>query len=229
MTQPDPMNAIPFSYWSDPLCVWAFVAQDKLDRLISQHGEILAIDYRVIPVFGSIPHRFRVGDWAGAGPEGRAETTRRIASMRGHEEVTGQVWLDDPPASSWPAGMAIKAVMALEADGLVGEGIGAAYQWQLRRSFFVDNRNTARRSAQLELAEAMELPVAALEAMLNDGRAMALLWEDHLERESLKLRGSPTYVFDGGRSQLYGNFNYAILDATLCGLSRGLEAGGSIC
>lgn len=227
MTQPE--QTIPFSYWSDPLCVWAFIAQDKLDQILRQRGDLLSVDYRIIPVFGSIPHRFRVGAWAESGPEGRAAATRRVAAMRGHGSVTGQVWLDDPPASSWPVGMAIKAAMALEADGQADAGSGAAYQWQLRRSFFEDNRNVARRSVMLEIAESLALPVPALEAMLDDGRAMAMLWEDHLERERLKLRGSPTYVFDGGRAQLYGNFNYAILDTTISELARGLEAGCSAC
>ncbi|MFT5682521.1 MAG: putative DsbA family dithiol-disulfide isomerase [Myxococcota bacterium] len=224
-----PEHTIPLSYWSDPLCVWAFVAQDKLDRLLKQRGDILAIDYRVIPVFGSVPHRFREGAWASVGPEGRAEATRRVAAMRGHDTVTGQVWIDDPPASSWSAGMAIKAVMALEAAEQAAEGAGASYQRQLRQCFFEDNCNVARRSAQLEVAERMALPIAALEELLDDGRAMALLWEDHLERERLKLRGSPTYVFDGGRVQLYGNFNYAILDTTINGLAQSLEAGSSNC
>lgn len=227
MTQSDP--TIQFSYWSDPLCVWAFAAQDRLDQLIAQRGDILTIDYRVIPVFGSIPYRFRDGSWAKAGPEGRAASTRRVAAMRGHDEVTGQVWLDDPPASSWPVGMAIKAMIDLEARQEAPEGAGARYQRTLRRCFFVDNRNTARRRVQLEIAESLSLPVGLLEDMLDDGRAMALLWEDHLERERLKLQGSPTYVFDGGRAQLYGNFNTAILDATIDELVHGLEAGGSVC
>ena len=89
--------------------------------------------------------------------------------------------------------------------------------------------NIARRAAQLEVAEVTDVPRAALEARLDDGTAMAALYEDHLEREALKLQGSPTYVFDGGRAQLYGNFDAAILDATIAALEPGLEVGGSEC
>ena len=39
------------------------------------------------------------------------------------------------------------------------------------------------------------------------------------------MTGSPN-AFDGGRSQLYGNFDPAILDATILSLERGLDTGG---
>ena len=28
-----------FSYWSDPLCIWALVAQQKLERILGELGE----------------------------------------------------------------------------------------------------------------------------------------------------------------------------------------------
>ena len=43
-----------FSYWSDPLCIWALVAQQKLERVLTELGEHVRVDYRVIPVFGSL-------------------------------------------------------------------------------------------------------------------------------------------------------------------------------
>ena len=49
---------IAFSYWSDPLCIWAYVAQDKLDRTLREWGEKLDVSYRIVPVFGSLPWRF---------------------------------------------------------------------------------------------------------------------------------------------------------------------------
>ena len=35
------------------------------------------------------------------------------------------------------------------------------------------------------------------------------------EREAHKLKGSPTYVFDGGRTMIYGNFDVNVLIATV--------------
>jgi predicted DsbA family dithiol-disulfide isomerase len=219
---------IPLQYWTDPLCIWAFVAQERLDRLLERHPQI-DIAYHIVPVFGSIPHRFREGSWANSGPEGRAAATQRIASERGIEGVSGRVWVDDPPASSWPVGAAAKAGFAMEARDEADTGCGAAYLLALRKAFFLDDRNIAKRIVQLEVGEACGLDPTVLAVNLDDGSAMAALYEDHIEREALKLQGSPTWVFDGGRAQLYGNFDEHILDATVASLEAGLLAGGTDC
>ena len=69
----------------------------------------------------------------------------------------------------------------------------------------------------------------ASERRLDDGSALAAVCEDHAEKERLRLQGSPTYVFDGGRAVLYGNFDYAILQSTIEELVRGIDPGGSAC
>ncbi len=53
--------------------------------------------------------------------------------------------------------------------------------------------------------------------------------EDHAEKERLRIQGSPTYVFDGGRAMLYGNFDYGILRSTVEELVRRAGPGGSAC
>ncbi len=105
--------SISFAYWSDPLCVWAYVAQRKLDALLAAHPDTLEVRYHVVPVFGSIPWRFTEGSWAKAGPAGRQEVTARVAREHGAPGITGEVWLKDPPASSWAPGLAIKAVFEI--------------------------------------------------------------------------------------------------------------------
>lgn len=222
-------DRITLGHWSDPFCIWAYVAQPKLDRVLEAHSHQLDVQYHIVPVFGSMPARFTSGSWAAKGPAGRAEVCQRIAMEHRGNEISGEVWLKDPPTSSWAAGAAAKAVTVLEEQGTVAPGTGGRFIGQLRDRFFEDNRNTARRSEQLAIAEALDVPRAALEALLDDGTGLSRLWEDHAERERLRLQGSPTYVFDGGRAQLYGNFNYAILEATINELARGLEVGGSVC
>ncbi len=223
------MERVAFTYWSDPLCVWAFVAQPRLDRILEEYRAQLDVSYRVVPVFGSVVQRFRDGKWAAAGPEGRAETTRRVAARFGRDDVSGAVWTRDAPASSWPVGAAIKAAFALEEAGSAPPGAGAQYQLRLREAFFVEDRNVARRREQLAIAEACGLPTAGLEARIDDGTALAALWEDYEAKEALRLQGSPTWVFDAGRAMLYGNVGEAVIHATVDELVRGLGPGSSRC
>jgi predicted DsbA family dithiol-disulfide isomerase len=223
------LEPVTCTLWSDPLCIWAFVGQHRVDDVLRDLGSCVRISHRVVPVFGSVPQRFRDGSWAKDGPAGRAAATARIAAEHGHTHITGQVWIDDPPASSWPPGAAIKAVGLAEAHGQLPAGAGAHYQAALRTHLFVENRNTARRSEQLLVAEELGYPRGLLEAALDDGRALAALWEDQHDRERDFVSGSPTWVFDGGRARLYGNFPQAVLDGTIRALIGGDFDGCSSC
>ena len=223
------MSQLSFSHWTDPLCIWAFVAQDHLDRLLAELSSRLIVDSRVVPVFGSVPWRFAHGPWASGGVEGRVRITAEIAAAHGHSEVDGACWRNDCPNSSWAPGVAIKAVHALELAGGCVPGVTEHYQRTLRRRFFVDRKNIGRRTVQLETAEVLGIDRAGVEQHLDDGSALALLWEDYQEKERLKLQGSPTYVFDRGRAMLYGNFAYGVLHATVEELLRGLGPEGSAC
>lgn len=220
---------IHFSYWSDPLCVWAFVAQPRLERLLDEFGPLLHVEYRVVPVFGSLPWRFGEGPWAEEGPEGRARKTREICACHGIADITGAVWTDDTPASSWSPGMAIKAAFILEESGQAEPGAGAGFQARVRQAFFRENRNVSRRSVQLEVAASCGLALPKMERLLDDGTALARLWEDHHLQERSFVRGSPTYVFDDGREILYGNVAIEIVRATITELRKGAAAGRSEC
>lgn len=223
------MPRLSFSYWSDPLCIWAFVAQGKLERLLLERGELLEVDYRVVPIFGSVPWRFAKGPWSRGGVAARVRATAEIAAKHGHDSVDGSCWTGDCPASSWAPGTAIKAVCALEKLGELEARTGGRYQSALQRAFFEGRKNTARRSVQLEVAESLDIPHAPIERCLDDGTALSLLWEDHLEKERLRLQGSPSYVFDDGRALLYGNVTYGVLHATVEELLRGMHPEGSFC
>lgn len=218
---------IHFSYWSDPLCIWALVAQQKLERVLVELGERIRVDYRIVPVFGSVPWRFTQGAWAKDGVAGRVLATRKIAAEGGRKDVSGECWQRAMPSTSWSPAAAIKAVFALE-DGR-GEEFGPLYQRALRERFFVDEKDISQRNVQLEVAEALALPRGPIERRLDDGSALAAVWEDHAEKERLHIQGSPTYVFDGGRAMLYGNFDYGILRSTVEELIRGAGPGGSAC
>jgi predicted DsbA family dithiol-disulfide isomerase len=225
-------HRLKFSYWSDPLCIWALAAQPKLDRILDEVGEKLSVDYRIVPVFGSLAWRFALGPWAKEGVEGRVTATRQIAERAGRKDISGECWRRAMPASSWAPAAAIKAVFGLDGldqEGPSGDAAGPVYQRALRECFFVGEKNIALRAVQLEVAEEMGLPRAAIESRLDDGSALAAVWEDQAEKERLHIQGSPTYVFDGGRAMLYGNFDFGILHSTIEELLRGVEPGCSTC
>lgn len=223
--------SVTFDYWSDPLCIWAYVTQARHDAVLERFGEVVEVRTRLVPVFGSVVHRFREGAWSEAGVEGRVATTARVAAEHGPPgcEVDGSVWRTDCPASSWAPAMAVAGVGLLEEEGAAPQGSQGRYLRALRCRFFEDNVNMARRAEQLAVARRLDLDPEALAATLDDGRALAALYEDHEAREAQCVQGSPTYVFAGGRTMIYGNFDQDVLFATVQAYLEGEGAGGSRC
>lgn len=226
---PTTTPSVKFSYWSDPLCIWAYVAQRKLQRVLNRHADRVEVDYRVVPVFGDVKERFERGVWSKGGPQGRVEKTREIAMRFGHTEVDGSAWLTACPASSWAPSVAAKGVGLLASRGEVApEGL-PEYLHALRCAFFVDNSNIALRTEQLRIAEACCIPRAPLEHLLDDGQALAALCQDHQLKDILRIQGSPSYVFDAGRAILYGNVSEGVIMATVEEFLGGRRPGSSRC
>lgn len=223
------MPPLAVTYWTDPLCIWAYLAQDKVDRLVARFGTQVELRSRVVPVFGNLPARFASGPWAAAGPEGRAASTRKVATEHGHPEVSARGFVDDLPASSWAPGAVAEAVGMLEADGQVRHGASGEVLQALRKAFLVDDLNIARREVQRRVVEALELPWEAVALRLDDGSALAAVVQADEDRRAAKVQGSPTWVFDGGRAMLYGNVSEGVLQATVAELLAGAAAGCSDC
>jgi predicted DsbA family dithiol-disulfide isomerase len=47
------MEPIRISYYSDVLCVWAYIAQIRLDELAANFPDQVAIDYHFVSIFGN--------------------------------------------------------------------------------------------------------------------------------------------------------------------------------
>ena len=54
------------TYCSDVLCVWAHIAQARVDEVARKFAGQVSIDYRFCSVFGDSAHKIRVG-WADRG------------------------------------------------------------------------------------------------------------------------------------------------------------------
>ncbi len=223
------MTPLPCTYWSDPLCIWAFVGQRHLDTICTELQGALVVQQRIVPVFGSIAWRFSDGPWAQGGVHARVQATAEIAARFGCSNVDGRGWVLDCPASSWPAAAAVKAAYALVHGEHVTTAQADAFSWALRCAFFEDNLNIARREVQLHVAEHVGLPRAPLQNMLDSGQAMSLLWEDWNEKERLRVRGSPTWSFEDGREMLYGNVSLDVVRALIAQLRAGIDSGRTNC
>ncbi|MCO4774138.1 MAG: hypothetical protein KDA24_29170 [Deltaproteobacteria bacterium] len=215
-------------FYTDPMCIWALVAEPKVALLKDEFGDALQLEHHVLPLFGSIEERLATGSWAKGGIPGRVAATARVAAAAGVEGVSGKGW-EHSPSSSWGPSMTALAVRHLEDAGTLPAGSTGRTLYAMRQAFFVEDRDITLRSEQQAVLARCDLPVHEVFALVDDGRAMARLSEARDRRDGLRLDGSPTWVFDGGRAKLYGNVDMRVLRATVQALVDGDAPGRSVC
>lgn len=215
---------IRISYVSDVLCVWAYVAEARVDELRREFGTSIELEYRFIPIFGATRHRIAGGWKKRGGYAGFGEHVRGVAEGFPHVSMNERVWSEVAPTTSSAAHEMLCAVRLLTEEGIVdaarheeleGRSIFEEAIWQVRTAFFEHARDISSRQVLLDVLGQVGIPVPEIEAKLSSGEAMAELCRDIELRDELKIEGSPTYYLNQGRQKLYGNVGYRVVSANL--------------
>jgi predicted DsbA family dithiol-disulfide isomerase len=233
MTRP-----VQLDYYSDILCVWAYVSQIRLTELKEQLGDEISIHQYFINVFGNTQKRVGQG-WQGRGSfAGYGAHVVEVCQAFPHVELNPDAWKVCRPTSSAMAHLMLKAALLLEQDGTVSAEPVAGYDdrtvfeelvWRVRCAFFEEARDISQLAVLLDIATGMHLPSDALMQQINSGAAMAALCDDLDKKESCRLEGSPTYLLNDGRQKLYGNVGYRIVEANVLELLEAPQGQASWC
>lgn len=212
------------SYFSDVLCVWAYAAQIKLDKLRRHFGSQIRVEYRFLHLFGDVAARIETG-WGHKG--GAAAYSRHVQEMATRFEqidIHPEIWTRNVPPTSMSCHLFLKAIQLLEQQGEIsvapnssfdGHSIFEETLWRCRIGFFRDLLNVASQDYQVDLASDMALPFASIRDQIDSGAAHAALCADFDARERQLVEGSPTFVLNDGRQKLYGNVGYRIIEASI--------------
>ncbi len=212
-----PRTAAPvhIDYYSDVLCVWAWIAQPRLEEVNRQWAGKVTIRHRYLDIFGD-SHRKIARQWGETdGFEKFGAHVVKSAAPFENLEVNPAVWAKVRPRSSLQAQLFLKAV-ALVSDETLVEPVAL----RIRQAFFSEARDINDYATLIECADAENIDEQALQSVLRDGAAMAALSDDQRSANALGVRGSPTWVLNEGRQLLYGNVGYRILDANIRELAR---------
>jgi len=229
---------IHISYVSDVLCIWAYVAEVRLDQLRKEFGPSVELEYRFIPIFGATGHRIAEGWKKRGGYAGFGAHVLEVAKGFPHVSVNEGVWSQVAPKTSSAAHEMLCATRLLVDEGVVdcerhdalgGRTLFEEAAWQIRTAFFEQARDISDRSVLLEVLGQVGLPTSAIEAKLSTGEAMAELCRDIELRDERKIEGSPTYYLNQGRQKLYGNVGYRLVSANLRELLEQPEHQASWC
>lgn len=226
---------IDITYYTDPLCSWSWAFEPVWRRLRYELGDRLAWRYRM---GGMIPDWRRYADPLNdvASPSHVGPQWLAVSRLSGMP-IEPRIWHDDPPASSYPACLAVKAAE------LQGRDMGERYLRRAREAVMLEQRNIARRAVLLELAEELAAEELAAEAAaatsgaaaldpdafcraLDDGSALAAFREDLRDVKYRDIGRFPTLVIRGANGRgviVVGYRPYAVLrDAVQRGVGAAL-------
>jgi predicted DsbA family dithiol-disulfide isomerase len=197
-------------YYSDLLCVWAWIAQRRCEELQSRWGDRLELHPAWVDVFGDTHAKMSTA-WQGRGGfDGFADHVHKAAARYESAPVHPAVWRSVRPTSSATGHLVLKAA-ALVAPGSDILALAA----DIRRAFFVDAVDISSLPRLLEILQGRGLPAEALRDCLTSGQALAALLSDYRRAEQRGIKGSPTWLMNDGRQLLYGNVGYRILHANV--------------
>lgn len=136
--------ALDIVYYTDPLCCWSWGMEPQLTRLEKEYagainwrfcmGGLLPAWNHYIDNYNNVQRPAQMGPlWMLAGKEMDVPITHRI-------------WVEDPPATSYPACIAVKCA------GLQSEEAGKLYLHFVRKSVMLYGLNIARYEVLLQVA-----------------------------------------------------------------------------
>jgi predicted DsbA family dithiol-disulfide isomerase len=214
------MERIPILYFSDVLCVWAYLADLRLAAVQSAFGEQVQFDFRFCSVFGDAPRKMATAWDAKGGYEGFADHVQHVAQQFPEIRLHPDLWRKVRPASSLSPHLYLKAVQLSEKEGGSAPGAFERALRTMREAFFIGGLDIARQDVQREVGRESGADDDLAQRFIADGRAHALLDSDYKDAESLGVKGSPTMILNQGRQKLYGNVGYRIIEANIQELLR---------
>lgn len=203
-------SPIEIDYYSDVLCVWAWIAQARLDELEKQWGERIIVRHHFVDIFGDceqkIPQRWGEHD----GYEKFGEHVIHSAAPFDKAAVHPDIWKVCKPRSSAQAHLFLRA-LAIATD----TSCMARMALRIRRAFFAEARDVSDMDVLMELAASEGIDTNSIRDSLNNGSAIAALTSDLRKANDTGVRGSPTWILNEGRQVIYGNVGYRILNANI--------------
>jgi len=211
-------------YYSDILCVWAWVAQRRIEELNERFGDQIQWCFHYMDVFGDTAGKM-ASQWSDRGGyEGFASHVSESAAHFHELKINHSLWRDVQPKTSANAHLILKAIVLEH-----GTRVANCFAKTVREAFFLEAVDISDMLVLYKLSDITKLNTIRIKKFINDGSALAALMNDYQKAKNLNIKGSPSYVLDGGRQTLYGNVGYRVLHANVEELLKQPENDASWC
>jgi putative protein-disulfide isomerase len=204
--KPTGADGMEIIFFTDPLCCWSWAMEPHWRKFQDEYGERLRVTYKMI---GLLPSWAHFHDAAHSlrkpvhfGPEW--VHARAISGM----QLNDRIWITDPPASSFPACIAVKSAE------LQSRALGARYLQLVREAIMVNGRNIAKTSVLIAVAgdlagEEPRFDISRFRDTLLGQEGREQFQRDYNESQYLGIRRTPTLVFKsiGGRRKMASGYS----------------------
>jgi putative protein-disulfide isomerase len=187
--------ALRIEYFTDPLCCWSWALEPVWRQIRQRHGS--RITWTV--VLGGM-----IESWASfrdpmndVGSPPQLAPLWHYAGRSTGVAIDPHIWHTDPPASSYPASVAVKAA------ALQGSAAGDGYLALAREAVMTRRLNVARREVLLQLARELSVTLPRVfdpvrfEADLTGDDALEAFRADLSRARLLKIGRFPTIIVHG--------------------------------
>lgn len=235
------MNApknITILYFTDILCVWAYIAQVRIDQIKSKFGTSIVLQEHFVSVFGAVESKIEQNWGNKGGVSAYCKHVQEVTSEYDHIEIHPDIWAKNTPTTSGSCHIFLKAIQILESRNELqlncnalssGKSVFEIVSWELRLAFFRDLIDISSHKAQMEVAERLELPLQPIQQVIESGAAFSALDRDLQIKENYGITGSPSLVLNEGRQIIYGNVGYRVIEANIQELLNQPENQASWC
>lgn len=209
-------------YFSDVLCIWAWIAQHRIDELNKQFADKIEIRYQYLDVFADTATRIQ-NQWADKGLyAGFGDHVVKSAAPFETAPVNNDIWHKVRPSTSANAHLVLKAI-ELTHDAMTS----AQFALALRKAFFIEAQDISHMQTIKQLLDQEDIDTNLVNDSINNGMALAALMRDFQRAKQFEIKGSPTLVLDNGRQTLYGNVCYRVIHTNVEELLKNLTAENS--
>jgi putative protein-disulfide isomerase len=185
-------GGVDITYYTDPLCCWSWAFEPHWQQLLEAFAG--KISYRYC-MGGLLPGWDRYHDSINSvsRPVQMGPVWMHARELSG-VPIYDRIWFEDPPASSYPACMAVKCATL---QSLVA---GEIYLQKAREAVMTKGINIAKQPALLHIAEQMAkdnpqlLDTAVFSADMSSGRGMEALRADLQEVQYRGIDRFPSFI-----------------------------------
>jgi len=231
-------------YFTDLLCVWAYIAQIRMDKLKNTFGSDIHLQEHFVSVFGAVNTKMQKNWGDKGGTAAYSNFVKETALKFSHIEIHPDIWTKNIPTSSTGCHLLLKAIQLLEARDEIHlsrdqqldsqastekNNVFNTVAWELRLAFFRDLVDISNYKSQMSIIEKLGLPHKNIEEILQSGEAYSALENDAQLKEKFGVSGSPSLVLNEGRQIIYGNVGYRVIEANIQELLKEPENQASWC